>query len=1199
MKKFYLIALFAMVCNFASAQIESVAYRGAFAPAPAAMWTDSWTNWNPKTTTYADESTVVNVTTDITTNTTWTAGTTYKITGLIYVRNNATLTIQPGVTVKGVYTTTGTALVITKGAKLNAIGTAASPIVFTSNNAAGSRSPGDWGGIILLGKARFTALASGNTGVNNIEGITASVNTEYGGGTTPNDADSSGTLKYVRIEFGGFVFSNNNEINGLTFGAVGSGTTIDYVQVSYSNDDSFEWFGGAVNCKHLVAYRGLDDDFDTDNGYKGAVQFALGIKDPTIADNPVVSNSEGFESDNNPTAVAAQSGWDNTTAIFSNCTLIGPSGRIGISVATGHERPLRLRRTTQLKVYNSIFLDFKSNYLFVEANGTPTTEANALANTLKFQNNIIAGAANATYTAGVRGSSASSLNTWFTSNNNSYVASAGILTAPYNTSDYNDYNANGTTIDYRPGTLAATGASFSDSSIAALVATPGSGNQPTTSALSYCKGTTGVPALTATLSATGVSLKWYTVATGGTASTTTPIPSTGTVGTKTYYVSEVDGSSVESARTPLAVTILAIPTVGLGVITGTVDSLPAPTTVGQYLGTTTLFTYSVVASTEVGVTSYLWTVPAGVNIISGQGTNSITVNYANVPQGAGDVGTISVQAINASLCGGKASILKIKKALSKAPTLKMYDKASAKPTTPLTSFGQFAGTSTPVTLEATPVATATSYQWELPAGVTPVFGSVTPVTTTVTYTAEPFLSPASTPSTVGTKYWVVTYNTYNGVMVNGIATKIVTSTAVQKIFGNAAYGGTTTAAYLRYGTVITSDLPSILVSFAGVTSSSIVEMYLGVKSVNGVGASVTDNSVKYATAIANNVPGINYTVYTESTTPAVAPSTNATSTYTVTGTTPSTAKLLKVVSVLPSTPSIKSLNGTISVTDISTYVGTTNVLTLSAKAIANASSYTWTLPAGVNQISGGNTNVITVNYAGVAPGTPTVVIAVKANNNVGSSADGILTLTAGAPATVAAPTGSLAICPSAASSVTYTIVALAKNATSYNITLPAGATIAGNSTATIAAVANATFTVDYASGFVSTTTTPLYITIQSENGFGVSLANRSLKLTNVGAVCGSRIASSAKELESAATAQVYPNPTSGEFTIELSASTDSNVSMTISSLLGNVVSSKNIALTAGNNVINENISSLSNGVYVVTLVNSTTGEVITKKLIKE
>ncbi len=1199
MKKFYLIALFALVCNFASAQIESVSYRGAFAPAPTAMWTDSWTEWDPKNAVYTDAATVVNVTTDITTNTTWTADKTYKLTGLIYVRNNATLTIQAGTVVKGVFTSTGTALIITKGAKLNAIGTSAAPIVFTSDKAAGLRSPGDWGGIVLLGKARFTALTASNTGLNNIEGITASVNTEYGGGATPNDADNSGSLKYVRIEFGGFVFSNNNEINGLTMGAVGSGTTIDYVQTSYTNDDSFEWFGGAVNCKHLVAYRGLDDDFDTDNGYKGYVQFALGIKDPSIADNPVVSNSEGFESDNNPAGVTAQSGWDNTSCIFSNCTLIGPSGRTGISVASGHERPMRLRRNSQIKIYNSIFQDFKSNYLFIDGS---TTVANAIAGTLKFKNNIIAGVANSTYTAGVRGASATDLASWFSTNNNSYVASAGILTAPYNTANYSDYNANTTTIDYRPSaTLATTGADFTDASIAALVGAVGTGDKPTTTNLTYCKGTLGLPPLTAILSPTGVSLKWYTVVTGGVALATAPIPSS-TV-SKTYYVSELNASGAESARTSLEVTIQAIPTVGLGSISGTIidtiSGLPvlAITTVGLYLGTNTEFTYTVAASTDPTLVTYLWTVPAGVNIISGQGTNVLVVNYKNVPQGAGTIGNITAQVVNAAGCAGVASKLVIKKALAKAPSLKMYDRNSAKPTSPLSSFGQFAGTATPVTLVSSIVSTATSYQWELPTGVSVVTGSTTPVTTTATYTAEPFLAPASAPSTVGTKYWVVTYNTYTGVDVNGVATKIVTSTAVQRIFGtgNASpktlYGGITTAPYAKYGTVIISDLPSILVSFSGVGTAS--KLYLGVKSVNGVGASVKDNNTAAnAVDIAANVSGINYNVYTETTTPAVAPSTNATSTYAVTSTTPSTATLLKLVSVIPTTPSaIKSLNGTVSTTDISTYVGTTNVLTLTCTAVANASSYTWTLPSGVTQLSGGTTNTITVNYAGVAPGTASVVIAVKANNNVGSSADKTAALTATTPAMASTPTGTLAICSTTASSVTYTIVALAKNATSYNITLPAGATIAGNPIATIAAVANATFTVDFASGFISTSLVPLYITIQSLNGFGVSLTNRSLKLTNTGAVCSTKIAPSdsvAEELNVLA----YPNPSSSEFTIDVQSSKKGATNVQVYDMVGRLIENRQVntnSVQVGRNY--------QSGIYNVIVNNGS--QVKTLKVIKK
>ena len=227
----------------------------------------------------------------ITTNTTWTANKTYLLNGLVYVKGGATLTIQPGVVVKGV---SGSALIITKGSKINAVGTSTSPIVFTSSKDTGARVTGDWGGVILLGKASMNQAG----GVKNIEGIATSTDTEYGGGTTPDDNDNSGNLKYARIEYGGYVFATDQEINGLTLGAVGRNTIIDFVQCSFINDDSFEWFGGTVNCSHLVSYRGVDDDFDTDFGFSGSVQFALGVRDPNMSDQSAASTSEGFESDN-------------------------------------------------------------------------------------------------------------------------------------------------------------------------------------------------------------------------------------------------------------------------------------------------------------------------------------------------------------------------------------------------------------------------------------------------------------------------------------------------------------------------------------------------------------------------------------------------------------------------------------------------------------------------------------------------------------------------------------------------------------------------------------------------------------------------------------------------------------------------------------------------------------------------------------
>ena len=488
MKKNYFILTLLFVALSSIAQIQVTTYRGAFAPAPAAAWTDGWANFDPINTVYPlpTASNVVNVTSNITTNTTWSAANVYYLKAQIYVQNNATLTIPAGTIILNDHTAVGAGLFITKGAKLFANGTAASPIVFTSDYPAGAgngRAPGNWGGIVLLGKASYNI----NGGVNNIEGIPATADTQYGGGTTPDDNDNSGSLQYVRIEFAGYVYQPNQEINGLTFGAIGRATTIDNVQVSFSNDDSYEWFGGTVNCKRLIAYRGTDDDFDTDNGYKGSVQFILGIKDPQIGDATYAaasgaSTSEGFESDNNSTSSAAT---PVTSAIFTNCTLVGPAFRNTLpnansqTIYAAHRRAARIRRNSQLKIFNSLFMDFKEG-LFIDGS---TTEANAYTTgTSKWKNNVLAGTAinngivppattgtlpliTTTVQTGY-GSSSATQQTWYANNNNTTLSSnANILTSPYNTSDAQVYN----TADYRPTStsIIATGADFTDADLAA------------------------------------------------------------------------------------------------------------------------------------------------------------------------------------------------------------------------------------------------------------------------------------------------------------------------------------------------------------------------------------------------------------------------------------------------------------------------------------------------------------------------------------------------------------------------------------------------------------------------------------------------------------------------------------------------------------------------------------------------------------
>ena len=282
--------------------------------------------------------------------------------GFVYVKSGATLTIEAGSVIKGISVASGeraASLIIEPGAKIIAEGTVDKPIVFTSDKEPGKRVTGDWGGLIICGNARVN-----RTNQPTIEG---GPGTHYGNTTSEEfNGESSGKLKYVRIEFAGYPLEPDKEINGLTFGGVGSGTEVEFVQVSYSNDDSYEWFGGTVNAKHLIAYKGWDDDFDTDYGYTGKLQFLLSVRDKDIADT---SDSNGFESDNDGDG---STNTPFTKPVFSNVTLIGPfygkvSDRTQAEVeaktadaANGakggkYQAAMHLRRNSSLNIYNSVF----------------------------------------------------------------------------------------------------------------------------------------------------------------------------------------------------------------------------------------------------------------------------------------------------------------------------------------------------------------------------------------------------------------------------------------------------------------------------------------------------------------------------------------------------------------------------------------------------------------------------------------------------------------------------------------------------------------------------------------------------------------------------------------------------------------------------------------------------------------------------
>ncbi|WP_440133291.1 hypothetical protein [Chitinophaga sancti] len=320
---------------------------------------------------------------DITTNMTLSANKKYFLKGFVYIKSGATLTIEPGTIITGDRVSNGT-LVVTRGGKINATGTVDKPIIFTSAQPAGARREGDWGGIILLGKAPVNA----NGGEAKIEGGLVATNGGdekqyiYYGGT--DAADNSGTLKYVRIEFAGVAYSPDNEINGLTMGGVGSGTTISYVQVYRSGDDSFEWFGGTVNCDHLIATYSWDDDFDTDNGFSGRVQFGLSQRYRTIADQ---SGSNGFESDNDATG---STNAPQTKAVFSNMTIVGPAGTGSVDASFQHG--VQIRRNSSMSLYNSLIIGFPIGFYLDDSKVVShKTSANASEGTLVFSHNIIAG----------------------------------------------------------------------------------------------------------------------------------------------------------------------------------------------------------------------------------------------------------------------------------------------------------------------------------------------------------------------------------------------------------------------------------------------------------------------------------------------------------------------------------------------------------------------------------------------------------------------------------------------------------------------------------------------------------------------------------------------------------------------------------------------------------------------------------------
>ena len=324
----------------------------------------------------------------------------YLIKGQTFVRSGNVLTIEPGTIIKGDKATKGT-LIIDRGGRIEAVGTAAEPIVMTSNLPAGSRDRGDWGGLIILGNAPVNQVNP------EIEGINPAA--PYGG---TNAADDSGALVHVRVEYAGIELTPNNETNSITLGAVGTGTQIEYCQTSFGGDDGFEWFGGTVNGKYLISFANWDDSFDVDFGYSGKNQFGLEVRYPSFADQ---SGSNSFECDNGPN--------DNvttllTTGVFSNFTCIGPRATNAQSINANFQHSIDLRRRTAATIANSVFIGYPRGLRMNQQ----SVYDNYAAGTGKLIKNILV-APNTTYSVGTgMTATVANIQSWFEATNTTITA---------------------------------------------------------------------------------------------------------------------------------------------------------------------------------------------------------------------------------------------------------------------------------------------------------------------------------------------------------------------------------------------------------------------------------------------------------------------------------------------------------------------------------------------------------------------------------------------------------------------------------------------------------------------------------------------------------------------------------------------------------------------------------------------------------
>jgi hypothetical protein len=949
-------------------------------------------------------------------------------------------------------------------------------------------------------------------------------------------------MQYVRIEFPGVPLSGaaNSEINGLTLGAVGSGTTIDHIQISFSGDDAFEWFGGTVNCKYLVALSTFDDDFDTDNGFSGNVQFGLSVRNPQLADS---SKSNVFESDNNSSSI---DGTSFTSASFYNITVVGPTKRQtltnGGTLSSDYQYALHLRRNTKLKVYNSVFMDNKLG-LYIDG---ATTAASAVAGGLVFSNNIIAGTTTASSDYGTNQAATftSGIAAWYTAGGNTTQASSdGLLTKAYD-SDALIY----TGLDYRPAAVSAPSV--------------------TSATVSYSVGDVATP-LSAT-AASGNTLNWYTMATGGTASTTAPTPATTTEGITTYYVSQTSAAmAVESARTLITVNVIpAAPTASSQTFCAgaTVASLTATGTAIKWYATneatTALTTTTALSSgtyyvsqtvngaestrTAVSVTvnpltttgsvttsicagdSYTWpangitytTAQTGVTVVSDCNTATLNLTIQAAPN-AGTNGVIylnpGVTPTNTQLFAGLSGNPTVGGTWSNVGKVYTYTVAAT----------------SPCTVDATATVTVSE---SIPAALSFCKGAT--VASAVLDSSLKFYTAATKGSLLAGTTVLATRTLYATQTVGGIESSPRSAVAI------TVYDLPTT--------------PTPLVLTEGATVIKKVGNFIGTSTeltltATAAGTVVTDHYNWVLPSGVNQTGGGSTGVITvnfDDVTPGITSLDFLVSSVSVNGCVSKTAKKLTVTRSLPGAPkgliiTDAELPAVLKITKLDAYTGILKDRTLTLTATPNttagsqASSYKWVLPAGVTTTATAtadantytsSSNVINITLGNYTNETSFLFKVYGVNSNGISALTKDLTCTSAAPKTPGAITTPTLTKPTYNTTCNNSVTVQVPSVlgVSYAWSVDGGAVIESGqgSNSIVINTANASAT--------------LTISVTASNGNGPSLS-KTLLLKK--ATSCAKIASDEVVAEEQLNVIAYPNPSSDVFTIETSAKGAINVNV--------------------------------------------------------